>query len=102
MTYFLLFLKRLIIIFQWEGEKMKPHVMRKSAFIADKGVTSHNDAGVYVVRDGNKYQFGVEIDVDTVAFVNETTNKDEIKRIMDDILYEIGDIRDQFDQCFPD
>lgn len=81
---------------------MKPHVMRKSDFIKDKGIVDHNATGIYLVKDGNKYQFGVEIDVDTIAFVNETTNKDEIKRIMDDTMYEIGEIRERFDQCFPE
>ena len=81
---------------------MKPHVMKKSDFIKDKGIVDHNATGIYLVKDGNKYQFGVEIDVDTIAFVNETTNKDEIKRIMDDTMYEIGEIRERFDQCFPE
>lgn len=79
---------------------MKPHLMRKSDFIKDKGIVEHNASGVYVVRDGNKYQFGVDMDVDTVVFVNETTNKDDISRILEDVRYEIGEIRDQFDNCF--
>ncbi len=78
---------------------MKPHLMRKSDFLADKGITSHNDAGIYVVRDGNKYQVAVELDVDSVVFVEETANKDDIDRILDDVLYEIEDIKAQFDGC---
>lgn len=74
--------------------------MSKSDFIKDKGIVDHNATGIYVVRDGNKYQFGVELDVDSVVFVEETTNKDEINRILDDVMYEIGDIRERFDDCF--
>ncbi len=82
------------------SDEMKPHLMRKSDFIKDKGIVNHNDAGIYVVRDGNKYQFGVEMDVDTIVFVEETTNKDDIYRLLDDIRYEIREIREEFDNCF--
>ena len=79
---------------------MKPHLMRKADFIKDKGIVDHNATGIYVVRDGNKYQFGVELDVDSVVFVNETEDKHEINRILDDTMYEIGEIRERFDDCF--
>ncbi len=86
-----------------EGEFfVKPHVMRKSEFLADKGMTSYNNAGIFVVRDGNKYQFAVELDVDTVVFVDEVEEKEEVPLKIDNLLYEIGDIRDRFDQCFPE
>jgi len=79
---------------------MKAHLMRKSDFIADKGITEHNNAGIYVVRDGNKYQVGVEMDVDTIVFVDETTDKKEVDQIVENVLYEIDDIRARFDNCF--
>ena len=81
---------------------MKPHVMRKSEFLADKGMTSYNNAGIFVVRDGNKYQFAVEIDVDTVVFVDEVEDKEAIPLKIDNLLYDIEDIRDRYDQCFPE
>lgn len=79
---------------------MKPHLMRKSEFLADKGITEHNEAGIFVVRDGNKYQIGVEMDVDTVVFVDETKDQGKIQQMMNDVLYEIDDIRARFDDCF--
>ncbi|TCS83217.1 hypothetical protein [Tepidibacillus fermentans] len=81
---------------------MKPHVMRKSEFLADKGITSYNNSGIFVVRDGNKYQFAVELDVDTVVFVDETEDKEKIPMMINNLLYEIGEIRERFDQCFPE
>lgn len=79
---------------------MKPHLMRKSDFLGDKGIVSHNATGIYVVKDGNRYQFGVELDVDSIVFVNETTEKDEINMILEDVMYEIGDIRERFDDYY--
>lgn len=79
---------------------MKPHLMRKSDFIKDKGIVDYNESGIYVLKDGNKYQFGVELDVDSIVFVDETTEKDDVNRIIDDIMYDISSIREQFDNCF--
>lgn len=79
---------------------MKPHLMRKSEFIKDKGIVNYNKSGIYVIKDGNQYQFGVELDVDSIVFVEETTNKEDINRIIDDIIFDIGEIRDQFDNSF--
>lgn len=76
--------------------------MRKADFLKDKGIVNHNASGIYVVRDGNRYQVGVELDVDSVVLVNETTNKDEISKILDDVMFELGDIRERFGDYFKD
>ena len=79
---------------------LKPHLMRKSDFIKDKGVVNHDASGIYVLRDGNRYQFAIELDVDSVVFVNETTDKDEINRIMEETRYDMGEIKNNFKDCF--
>lgn len=81
---------------------MKPHLMRKSDFVGSKGIVAHSDLGAFVVREGNEYQLGVEIDVDTVVFLDKTEDNDRVQMMLDNAVYEIDDIRERFEGCFPE
>jgi hypothetical protein len=81
---------------------MKPHVMRRSDFFGSKGIVAQSDVGAYVVRDGNVYQLGVEIDVDTVVMVDQTTDNDKIQMMLDNAVFDLDRIRAEFDQCYPE
>ncbi|HJV46573.1 MAG TPA: hypothetical protein VJ824_12710 [Bacillota bacterium] len=81
---------------------MKPHLMRRADFFGSKGIVAKSDLGVYVVRDGNVYQVGVEIDVDTMAYVDQTTDNNQVQMMLDNTVYEIDRIRSQFEECYPE
>jgi hypothetical protein len=81
---------------------MKPHLMSRADFFGSKGIVAQSDAGVYVVREGNEYQLGVEIDVDTVVFLDKTTDNDQVQQMLDNTVFDIHSIRERFDQCFPE
>jgi hypothetical protein len=81
---------------------MKPHIMRRSDFIRDKGIVAESELGVFVVREGNEYQLGVAMDVDTVVYLDKTTDNNQIKMMLDNAVYEIETIRERFGYCFPE
>lgn len=74
--------------------------MRKSDFLKDKGIVEHNAAGMYVVRDGNEYQLAVELDVDSVVYLDKTTDRHKVRAMVDNTLSEIKEIRARFGECF--
>ncbi len=80
--------------------KSKPHLQRRSDFVGTNPIAQHNDAGILVTRVGNEYRFAVEIDVDTVVEVESTTDKHQVDAIITDLLPQLPEIRDRFDQCF--
>ena len=81
---------------------MKPHLMRRSDFIGSKGIVAQSDVGAMVVREGNEYQLGVELDVDTVVFLDKTEDNNMVQMMLDNAVYEIDDIRERFIDCYPE
>jgi len=80
----------------------KPHLQRRSDFIGTNPIAEHNDAGILVTRVGNEYRFAVEIDVDTVVEVDSTTDKHKVDDIIAGMLPMLPQIRERFDQCYPE
>lgn len=81
---------------------MKPKLMRRSDFFGSKGIVAQSDVGAYVVREGNEYQLGVELDVDTVVYLDKTNDNDQVQLMLDQAVYDIGNIRDRFQDCYPE
>lgn len=81
---------------------MKPRLMRRADFLGSKGIVAQSDLGAYVVRDGNEYQLAVEVDVDTVVFLDKTEDNRQVQTMLDNAVYEIGEIRERFQHCYPD
>ncbi|MBP1930997.1 hypothetical protein [Ammoniphilus resinae] len=75
---------------------MKPHLMPRAEFFGSKGIVAQSNLGAYIVRDGNVYEAGVEIDVDTIAVVDQTTDNNKIKMMLDNVVYDIDRIREEF------
>lgn len=81
---------------------MKPRLMRRADFLGSKGIVAQSDLGAYVVRDGNEFQLAVEVDVDTVVFLDKTEDNRQVQTMLDNAVYEIGEIRERFQHCYPD
>jgi len=82
--------------------KMKPYIRRRSDFIGSNPISEENDAGIIVIRDGNKYKVAVEMDVDTVVWVDETENRRDLDSLIEGLIDKVPEIREQFAGCRPD
>jgi hypothetical protein len=81
---------------------MKPYIRRRSDFIGSNPIAEENDAGIIVVRDGNKYKIAVEMDVDTVVWVDEIKDRRALDGLIDSLIDKAPAIRKQFAGCRPD
>jgi hypothetical protein len=82
--------------------KMKPHMQRRSDFVGNNAIAEHNDAGILVTRIGNEYHFAVELDVDSVVEVDQTADKHQVTNIINDLILQLPEIRDRFQDCYPE
>jgi hypothetical protein len=81
---------------------MKPHIMSRVDFFGSKGIVAKSDLGVYVVRDGNEYQLGVEIDADTVVCLDQTKDNRAVQMMLDNAVYDIDGIKAKYEGCAPE
>lgn len=81
---------------------MKPYIRKRSDFIGSNPIAEENKAGVLVVREGNKFNVAVEMDPDTVVWVDQTQDNRAIPGLLDSWVGQVEEIREQFKGCRPD
>jgi hypothetical protein len=80
---------------------MKPHIMSRADFFGSKGIVAKSDLGVFVVRDGNEYQLGVEIDADTVVCLDQTKDNRSVQMMLDNAVNDLDEIKAKYEGCAP-
>lgn len=80
----------------------KPHLQRKSDFVRNNPIAEHNNAGILVTRQGNRYRFAIELDIDSVVEVAETENQHHVPDIINSLIPKVPAYRERFSDCFPD
>ncbi|HHX50213.1 MAG TPA: hypothetical protein GX711_02100 [Clostridia bacterium] len=81
---------------------MKPYIRKKSDFVGGNPIVDYNKAGIVTVRDGGKYNIAVEMDQDTVVWVEQTEDRRSVEDLVQGLTARIPEIREQFAGCRPD
>lgn len=81
---------------------VKPYLRRRSDFIGANPIAEENAAGIIAVRDGNRYKVAVEMDVDTVVWVDETRDRRALGELVEGLVAQVPEIRARFAGCRPD
>jgi hypothetical protein len=81
---------------------VKPYIRKKSDFIGGNPIVDYNQAGIVTVKDGEKYKIAVEMDQDTVVWLEQIEDRRAVDDLVRGLVARVPEIREQFAGCRPD